>query len=1128
MNRFSENYTPLLEKLKNFRRKELNILVLENFLFFLIFFFISVLLLTFLESLFYFPSGLRTPLFFLYWISALIALSLKVLYPLSRKYSPFTPSVVESAAQKVGTLFSGIKDELLNHIQLFAAYTSRSNLYSENLIKASFDRFYNKTEKIDFLEPLTFSKPKKILPYTLIIITVSILLMGFIPDFNSALGRLYNYDQDFETPPRFKFTITPGNISVPKNQNVTIKVNVSGNNPSNVILLYKDDTQNNFASAPLSRDSLGNYQITFSNLRNSFTYYAKADELESDHYQITVIDRPIIKNLTLKILPPAYSRIQSSQQIDNGNFEALMGSNVSFSLIASKELKETYLLINDSLKSYFAINSNLAEYSFIIKNSFNYKIILRDLNGNLNLYPVEYQAKIIYDAPPVIGVLQPNADVNISADERIPLVLKIEDDFGFSKLNLAYRLSGSVYEKPSEEYTVIEIPVNKSLKEETINYIWNLTGLSLATEDVVSYYLEIFDNDLVSGPKSAKSPLFRLRMPSLAELFSDTEKSESLVEKELKEALNQAQDLKKDIEKLSNDLRQDKKELTWDEKENLRKTAESFEKLNQKIEDISQTLEENRKKMQDNDLLSMETLEKYMQLQELLDELSDEDMKTALKKMNEQLQNLMRQQAQQQLENMKFDEEMFRKSIERTLNLFKRIQTERKLDELVKRTEDLIEKQEEIKEKLSNQNLENKNERDKLTKQQEQVSDELKNLNKELDKLREKMQELKDLPNNEMSELDKEFDKQNNDELSEQAKENMQQMQKQQAMNNQSQISKNLSKLKQSLQNMQNMMQQQNQMKAFADMVKILDDLITLSKEQEKLRDNTRQNWKNSSSSENAAKQSGLKDNLERLLNRMNQLSQKTFAITPEMGKALGDARKDMNSALESLQNKNSSTASASQSGAMKNLNSAASLMKGMMDQMMQGGQGGQGGMMSLMQQMQQLSQQQMSLNQMSQMLQQGLQGQLTPQQQAQMQRLAQQQELVRKSLEQLNQEARESGRSKSMLSNIDETLKQMQEVITDMKTDKLNDEVIQKQERILSKLLDAQKSVNERDYEKQRESKTTNRHNPNSPDQLNLNRLNRDEILRNLINSSGKEGFSPDYEQLIKKYYQLLQNNLF
>jgi acyl carrier protein phosphodiesterase len=113
------------------------------------------------------------------------------------------------------------------------------------------------------------------------------------------------------------------------------------------------------------------------------------------------------------------------------------------------------------------------------------------------------------------------------------------------------------------------------------------------------------------------------------------------------------------------------------------------------------------------------------------------------------------------------------------------------------------------------------------------------------------MQELKDLPNNEMSEL-----------IRSSINRIMMSCQSRQRKicskcrnsrhEHQSQISKNLSKLKQSLQNMQNMMQQQNQMKAFADMVKILDDLITLSKEQEKTRDNTRQNWKNSSSSENA------------------------------------------------------------------------------------------------------------------------------------------------------------------------------------------------------------------------------------------------------------------------------------
>jgi len=135
---------------------------------------------------------------------------------------------------------------------------------------------------------------------------------------------------------------------------------------------------------------------------------------------------------------------------------------------------------------------------------------------------------------------------------------------------------------------------------------------------------------------------------------------------------------------------------------------------------------------------------------------------------------------------------------------------------------------------------------------------------------------------------------------------------------------------------------------------------------------------------------------------------------------------------------------------------------------------------------------------------------------------------VIRKSLDELNREVRESGKSKSMLSNLNETLKQMQEVITDMKTERLDDDVIQKQERILSKLLDAQKSVNERDYEKERESNTAENKSGLSPAQLNLNKTSRDALLKELLNNSKREGYSPDYEELIKKYYDLLQKNLF
>jgi hypothetical protein len=206
----------------------------------------------------------------------------------------------------------------------------------------------------------------------------------------------------------------------------------------------------------------------------------------------------------------------------------------------------------------------------------------------------------------------------------------------------------------------------------------------------------------------------------------------------------------------------------------------------------------------------------------------------------------------------------------------------------------------------------------------------------------------------------------------------------------------------------------------------------------------------------------------------------------------------------------------------MKSLNEAATLMKGSMEAMMQGS--GQGGMMSLMQQLQQMSGQQMGLNNMTQMLRQMQQGQLSPQQQSELQRLSQQQDIIRKSLEQLNKEAKEQGQSKSIASNLEDILKQMQEVVTDMNTEKLDDKLVQKQEKILSKLLDAQRSINERDFEKNRESNTAKNILRESPVELNLSSDEGQDKLKDELNKAVHEGFSRDYENLIRRYFEALQ----
>ena len=114
------------------------------------------------------------------------------------------------------------------------------------------------------------------------------------------------------------------------------------------IWLLKDIDQTNFDLQKLTADSLGNYNFEKRSIRNTFDYYATAENISSDEFKIEVIDRPIIKSLDISINSPSYSKIPTTQQKDNGNITALLGSMVNLAVSSSKELSKAKLLFGDS------------------------------------------------------------------------------------------------------------------------------------------------------------------------------------------------------------------------------------------------------------------------------------------------------------------------------------------------------------------------------------------------------------------------------------------------------------------------------------------------------------------------------------------------------------------------------------------------------------------------------------------------------------------------------------------------------------------------------------------------------------------------------------------------------------
>jgi len=236
------------------------------------------------------------------------------------------------------------------------------------------------------------------------------------------------------------------------------------------------------------------------------------------------------------------------------------------------------------------------------------------------------------------------------------------------------------------------------------------------------------------------------------------------------------------------------------------------------------------------------------------------------------------------------------------------------------------------------------------------------------------------------------------------------------------------------------------------------------------------------------------------------------------MGKSLGDAARRMAQGMQALEQRDGTTAGQQQAGAMASLNEAAQLLQAGLDGMMQGG--GQGmGMAAFLQRLRQLSGMQQDINQGTQHL-----SELSAQQAAEMARLAGEQGMVRKSLEQLAKEAAQAGQTSKLLGDLNAIAQEMREVQTDLAQGSVNPETLSKQERILSRMLDSQRSMRERDYEKRRRAETGKDRLRTSPGEIDLTTRNGRNRLREDLLKALEEGYARDYQELIKQYFEALE----
>jgi hypothetical protein len=1073
----------------------------------------------------------RTVIFWLTTAASIGGLGWLVGIPLLKLLGVLKSSDLQTVARKAGEHFPNIKDRLLNLLQLHHENEETGTPYSQDLIDAAFLDLRDEVASLDLSEAVTYKRAEQLGKALLVgTLAVFLIIISFPSPLFEAASRLVRHRQEFATPPPIRFIVQPGNAEVVRGEDVELSVAVEGERVDHISLLTRQEGEVNFNEAGLKRNSNGKFTYAIAAIKSSTQYYAEADDIRSDEYRITVIDRPALKNLRLHLTYPAYTGIPPKNLDDNiGDVTALLGTKIDFELQANKEPAKGNLVFNDHVELPMKVIGVSATAHLVLLKDRTYHVLLLDEKGIQNRDPIEYQMTAIHDEDPTVSIVLPGKDIDLADDMRLPLLIKIHDDFGFTKLRLGYRLVHSRYEQPAEQNTFLDIPLEiygptgkLHTTDLDVSYAWDLKNLSLATEDVVSYYAEVYDNDVVSGPKVGRSQTYTIRVPSLDEIFADVEQGHKETIEDLKSASEDAKELKKQLDEIDQDLKKSRDQLNWEKQKNAQDLLKKYEQLQKNVQGTNRKLDEVIRQMEKNNIISPETMEKYLELQHLIEQINSPELREAMKKLQEALQNLNPDQLREALQKFTLSEEQFRQSLERTLSILKRIQIEQKLQEALKRTADLQRRQEEIRKETERTNPSDNEKRQELARRQQDAKQDLEALQKELSELEKKMQEFPDeMPLGELRKAMEELAKQQVGRKMEKSSQQLQSGEMHQARMQQQDIASALEQLQKQLRQAQQAMLQKQQQQVVRDLKKMLQNLLALSQEQEALK-NESQNLEPNSQRfrENAQQQMRVMNELMELVDSMQKLSQRTLVINRQMGKAVGKALAEMNEAINVMESRNGAMASQHQAEAMGSLNEAAVQILNALQSMMQGGEGA--GLPSLLQQLEQMIGQQQGINAGTMNL--SELNSLTPEQQAEMARLAGEQAAVQKSLEQLNEEARQSAERERILGDLGKISEEMKEAVRDLEQKDVNPNTIKKQERILSRMLDAERSMRERDFEKRRKAQPGEDIVRKSPNELDLStQEGRNQLMQDLLKAM-EEGYAKDYQDLIRKYFEALQ----
>jgi len=475
---------------------------------------------------------------------ALWLLRKRIVLPLCRRIGE------ADVANLVERRFPSLSSSLISAVRFCAGDVGRSDTNSMALMDTVVREAGRRTAGLDFRAVLDAKRAKRALIVIAAVLVASAAATYAMPDQTGLWFARNVLLKDVAWPRQTHLVVDmeKSGLIGAIGDDILIEATAQGVQPREVEFYYVTAQGKRGRETMATVGSVGayRYRFTFKNAQEDFTFHLVGGDDRTDDYPVRLLERPRIETTGMRIVPPAYTRLDPVELGDGQRAAQLLpGSGVTISATTNKPVARATLMAGgDPVAAVFGEAAESAagerdsreaespervqpttqsfEVTVAPRETATYEFALVDAFGLSNKKPVRFSLRVIKDDPPRVRLKLEGVGEMVTADAVLPMSVEASDTYGLATLELAYRVSGR-----DESDGVIALPSftpRMTTFAEAIR--WAVSTAAVAPGDQISFSVRASDFDDVSGPNVGETPETSLRVVTRDELLAELARRE--------------------------------------------------------------------------------------------------------------------------------------------------------------------------------------------------------------------------------------------------------------------------------------------------------------------------------------------------------------------------------------------------------------------------------------------------------------------------------------------------------------------------------------------------------------------------------------------------------------------------